>query len=89
MAAYNIYDAKTRFSALVEKAEKGEESIIARAGKPVAKIVPISLPERSAMTGPKRRRPRPGSLDWDVSALLKALDEPLDEEEQRAFGMID
>ena len=88
MAAYNIYEAKTSFSALVEKAVNGEEIIIAKAGKPVLKLVP--LPEKPA-NSPESvyRRPPPGFLKVDVSDLLKALDEPWDEEEQRAFGMID
>ena len=35
----NIHEAKTHFSRLVERAAAGEEIIIARAGKPVAKLV--------------------------------------------------
>lgn len=35
----NIHEAKTHFSRLVERAENGEEIIIARAGEPVAKLV--------------------------------------------------
>ena len=91
MAAYNIYEAKTSFSTLVGRAEQGEEITIARAGKPVAKLVPLSV-ERHKEAGPNRRRPAPGfakEMGWDVPALLKALDEPWSEEEQRAFGMID
>ena len=84
MAAYNIYEAKTRFSALVDKAVSGEEVIIARAGKPVLKLVPVC-----SDTQKKHRRPAPGSLGGGFSDLLKALDEPWSEEEQRAFGMID
>ncbi|MCF6334470.1 MAG: type II toxin-antitoxin system prevent-host-death family antitoxin [Spirochaetales bacterium] len=37
----NIHMAKTHFSKLLEKALLGDEVIIARAGKPIAKIVPI------------------------------------------------
>ena len=36
----NIYQAKTQLSKLIEKVEKGEEVIIAKAGKPVAQLVP-------------------------------------------------
>lgn len=36
----NIHEAKTHFSKLVERAERGEEIVIGRAGKPVAKLVP-------------------------------------------------
>lgn len=35
----NIYDAKSRLSQLVERAENGEEIIIARNGRPVARLV--------------------------------------------------
>ena len=37
----NIHEAKTHFSRLVERAEAGEEILIARAGRPVARLVPI------------------------------------------------
>jgi len=37
----NIYDAKTRLSRLVARAEAGEEIIIARAGRPAARLVPL------------------------------------------------
>ncbi|HEX7708337.1 MAG TPA: type II toxin-antitoxin system prevent-host-death family antitoxin [Thermoanaerobaculia bacterium] len=39
----NIYDAKTRLSQLVERAEAGEEIIIARGGRPVARLVPFRI----------------------------------------------
>ncbi len=42
MPQVNIHQAKTIFSKLVVSAENGEEIIIARHGKPVAKLVPIS-----------------------------------------------
>ena len=46
------YEAKTHFSALLEKVEAGEEVIIARNGKPVAQLVPVQ----------RRREPRvPGA----------------------------
>lgn len=41
MATYNIYEAKTNFSRLVEEATHGEEVVIARAGEPVLRLVPI------------------------------------------------
>ena len=37
----NIHDAKTHLSRLVERAEAGEEITIARAGRPVARLVPL------------------------------------------------
>lgn len=49
MPIYNIHAAKTHFSRLVVEMEKGEEVIIARAGKPVGKIVPIKEEKPSAI----------------------------------------
>lgn len=37
----NIHDAKTRLSRLIERVEAGEEIVIARAGRPVARLVPL------------------------------------------------
>lgn len=41
MSTVNIHQAKTHFSKLVDAALRGEETIIAKAGKPAAKLVPI------------------------------------------------
>ena len=41
----NIHEAKTHFSQLVDRAAKGEEIIIAKAGKPVARLTPINESE--------------------------------------------
>lgn len=38
----NIYEAKAQLSALIEKAQAGQEVVIARAGKPVARLTPIN-----------------------------------------------
>ncbi|MGH8909272.1 MAG: type II toxin-antitoxin system Phd/YefM family antitoxin [Egibacteraceae bacterium] len=38
---YNIHEAKTNLSRLVERVESGEEIIISRAGKPAARLVPL------------------------------------------------
>jgi prevent-host-death family protein len=37
----NVHHAKTHLSALLERAERGEEIVIARAGKAVARLVPV------------------------------------------------
>jgi prevent-host-death family protein len=47
----NVHAAKTHFSRLADQAAAGEEIIIAKAGKPVAKLVPLS----SHMIGRARR----------------------------------
>lgn len=41
MAAYNVHQAKSSLSKLLERVEEGEEVVIARHGKPVAKLVPV------------------------------------------------
>ena len=41
MSKFNVHDAKTHLSRLLQKVEDGEEVIIARAGKPVARLVPM------------------------------------------------
>ena len=44
MQTVNIHAAKTQLSRLVDQAAAGEEIIIARAGKPVARLVPLAAP---------------------------------------------
>jgi len=44
MRSINIHEAKTHLSRLVEEAAKGDSFIIAKAGKPLVKVVPIEEP---------------------------------------------
>jgi prevent-host-death family protein len=44
MAIYNMHDAKTQLSKLAERAAQGEEIVIARNGRPLARLMP--MPER-------------------------------------------
>jgi prevent-host-death family protein len=46
MTVVNVHAAKTNFSRLVDQAAAGAEIIIAKAGQPVAKLVPLSAPKR-------------------------------------------
>jgi prevent-host-death family protein len=41
-SAVNVHDAKTRLSKLLQRVQLGEEIIIAKAGKPVARLAPLS-----------------------------------------------
>jgi prevent-host-death family protein len=41
----NIHDAKTHLSRLIDRASKGEPFIIAKAGKPMVKVIPLETPE--------------------------------------------
>ena len=51
MRTVNIHEAKTHLSRLVEAAAKGEPFIIAKAGKPLVKVVPVDAPHGAAAIG--------------------------------------
>jgi len=48
MTTVNIHEAKTHFSRLVSRAHTGEEIIIAKAGKPYARLIPLESLEKRA-----------------------------------------
>jgi prevent-host-death family protein len=56
MVPVNIHEAKTHLSRLVERAAKGESFIIAKAGKPMVKVVPLD-------EAPKARPQRLGFME--------------------------
>lgn len=47
----NLYEAKTHLSKLVEAAARGEEIVIAKAGKPRARLVPLEKPQAKRTPG--------------------------------------
>lgn len=47
MQTYNIHEAKTQLSKLVEMAARGESFVIAKAGKPMVKVIALDAPEPS------------------------------------------
>ena len=51
MKTVNIHEAKTQLSKLVEEVSKGESFVIAKAGRPMAKVMPLDAP-----TGTRIRR---------------------------------
>lgn len=53
----NVHDAKTQFSKLLERAHAGEEIILAKAGKPYARMMPLEA------AAPKRMRGRLKGID--------------------------
>jgi prevent-host-death family protein len=70
----NVHEAKTHLSRLLEEVAQGEEIIIGKAGKPVARLVPYQPP----------RQPRkPGALkgqiwmadDWDSDEVNKEIED--------------
>ena len=54
MDQVNIHAAKTQFSKLIARVQNGEEIVIAKAGRPVARLVPASRPARR-VPGTSRR----------------------------------
>jgi len=51
MTVVNIYDAKTQLSKLVEEAAAGKDVVIARGGKPVARLTRLDAPKRKLKFG--------------------------------------
>lgn len=75
MTTVNVHEAKTQLSRLLERVSQGEEVVIARHGKPVARLVAVS--ER-----PERRVP--GSARGRI-VVSEDFDEPLPEEVLKDF----
>ena len=65
MQTVNIHQAKTHLSRLVEEASRGRETIIAKAGKPVARLVPIGRVPRVKRFGLLKGKVRIGT-DFDA-----------------------
>ena len=76
MVVRNISQAKAELSALIEQVQKGREVILAKAGKPVAKIIPYK--------GPARAR-TPGSMAGQI--WIAADFDVLPKDIAEAFGM--
>jgi prevent-host-death family protein len=71
----NVHEAKTHLSRLLDRVSQGEEIVIARAGRPVAQLVPVR-------EQPERREP--GSASGRV-VVGEDFDAPLPEEILEAF----
>lgn len=72
---YNMHDAKTHLSRLAERAANGEEIIIARNGRPLARLMPL---ERS-------RKPRKLGFWKGAVWMSEDFDAPLPPQIQRYF----
>jgi len=70
MAVFNIHEAKTHFSKLLERVLNGEEVVIAKAGKPVARILPYTTEDIS---------PRVSGIDRGKVIIMPDFDAPLPE----------
>ena len=71
----NVHEAKTHLSKLLEQVRLGEEVVIAKSGKPVARLV--------AIEGARKRR-EPGSAKGSIT-IAEDFDAPLPDEIQRYF----
>ena len=71
-AWFNIAEAKTHLSSLLARVSRGEEIVVARAGKAIAKLVPLEAPERRSF----------GTMQGKVP---ECFFEPLPEEELAAW----
>jgi len=76
MQTVNIHEAKTHLSRLVERVAAGEEMIIAKAGKPMARLVPLEKPMQN-----KRE---PGALKGKIW-IAENFDAPMSAEELAAW----
>jgi prevent-host-death family protein len=76
-----LAEAKAHLSALVSQAERGEETIITRHGKPVAKLVPVRPARRQG--GQLAGDPRWENFDRDYATIFAPLNT---DEELRAEG---
>ncbi|HEY8022824.1 MAG TPA: type II toxin-antitoxin system prevent-host-death family antitoxin [Thermoanaerobaculia bacterium] len=72
---YNLYEAKTQLSRLVDRAASGEEIILSKAGKPLAKLVPFQ---------PSAEPRLPGGWEGKVR-ISEDFDAPLPPEIQAAL----
>ena len=75
MTKVNIHQAKTHFSRLIELAASGEEVVIAKSGKPVARLISYT---------PKGLVRRPGSMRGKIR-LKKSFDAPFPKDLLAAF----
>ena len=71
----NVHEAKTHLSKLLERVQLGEEVIVARSGKPVARLVAVKE---------SGRRREPGSATGQIK-MAEDFDAPLPEDIQRFF----
>lgn len=75
MRTVNIHEAKTHLSRLVEDAASGEEIVIAKSGRPVARLIALDRPDRPRHAGRWKGRIRVGE-DFDAP-LPPEIGEPL------------
>lgn len=74
MKSFNIHEAKTHLSRLIERVEAGEEFIIAKAGRPAAKLVPLDNARKPVKIGGLEERvPLPDDFNTMFEGEIAAL----------------
>jgi len=73
MKTVNIHEAKTHLSRLIEEAAKGEEVVIAKAGKPMVRLVPVASALEPRTLGALAGRVREQEGWWASDADIEAL----------------
>lgn len=79
MAQINVYEAKTTLSRLIERARQGEEIVIARAGIPMVRLVPVDPTPAPRRLGIWEGRVTMAS-DWDDAAVNNEIAGMFDDE---------
>lgn len=75
MISVNVHEAKTHLSRLLERVAAGEEILISKAGKPMAKLTPLSKPQINRVPG----------LDKGVIKIPDDFDAPLPDDLLQSF----
>jgi prevent-host-death family protein len=75
MISVNVHEAKTHLSRLLERVAAGEEILISKAGKPMAKLTPLSKPQANRVPG----------LDKGVIQIPDDFDAPLPDDVLELF----
>jgi prevent-host-death family protein len=75
MGAVNLAEAKAHLSELVTKAVGGEETIITRRGRPVAKLVPVAAPKKPVRSLAAFRATLPKAQKSSVELIRELRDE--------------
>ena len=73
MTTVNVHEAKTHLSRILDRVSAGEENIIARAGKPVARLVPLEPKRKERIPGTYAGRIRIGA-DFEAPLPDDVLD---------------
>ena len=85
MRSVNIHEAKTQLSALIQAVDRGEEVVITKRNRPVARLVPAAQPRcRPVYGSAKEAYARSGLTEEDIARALA----PMSDEELAAWGIL-